>query len=110
MTNNFASICPHALGRCNLTCLLTDVQVGRAIDINTALSQVHAALRVMRKMRKELFTDGKHLIRLLIHIRYSSSDPYVSTFTFHPAKCVTGHGPWWGLLPGHNQTSIQPAR
>src|SRR5580700_8369992 len=51
--------------RSNLASPLAKVQIRRAGHVNTSVSQVYAALRVVGKPRKELASQGDHLMGLL---------------------------------------------
>src|SRR5271170_6640761 len=48
----------------NLASLLAKIQIGRPSHFHAAIRQVHAAFRIIRESRKELVTDGNHLVGL----------------------------------------------
>src|SRR2546425_2164843 len=108
LAQELAAVRSHDLDRSDLTGSLTDIQIGRATQLNASVGQVHAALRVRGKLGKKLVADGDYLVRLPAAGGHLARDLDVLGIAPHAAEGVARQRVRRSVAPGHDHPRVQP--
>ena len=106
---HFAAIVPCHPGWSDRRRTLVRVEIRRMGHCDTAISEVDRALRVLGKLRQELFSEWNHLVGLSARLGYDPAQRDILTFAKRAAEGVARKRSGRALVPCHDHARVQPA-
>ena len=106
MTKHLVSIIAGHANGSNLPGKFVQVEIRGLTNPGATVSEIHRALRIMRKAREKLCPNRNHLVRLFACLGHLAGHANIAGLAITATKGITGKRPGHRLTPSQDHASV----